>query len=149
MRPLGSQGPGPAGPEELSPKLSLRALAQRKNRAPRSNSKTTRRLREAARRRSKPRRPPRNRQTACLSHEARAEEATASGNRRELGSATPDEVVNVRQKTITDLQEAYANGFQKEVFELLSRFGNGARASGRLAAGELRVRSGGHRQRRP
>jgi len=27
-----------------------------------------------------------------------------------------------------DLQSAYANGFQKEVFELLSRFGNGAKS---------------------
>lgn len=44
-----------------------------------------------------------------------------------LGLA-PDEVVKVRQKTIEDLQSAYANGFQKEVFELLSRFGNGAKS---------------------
>ena len=44
-----------------------------------------------------------------------------------LGLA-PDEVVRVRQKTIEDLQSAYANGFQKEVFELLSRFGNGAKS---------------------
>lgn len=40
----------------------------------------------------------------------------------------PAEVVRVRQKTITDLQEAYANGRQEEVFELLSRFGNGAKS---------------------
>ena len=40
----------------------------------------------------------------------------------------PDEVVRIRQKTITDLQEAYANGHQQEVFELLSRFGNGAKS---------------------
>lgn len=40
----------------------------------------------------------------------------------------PDEIVKVRQKTIEDLQSAYANGFQKEVFELLSRFGNGAKS---------------------
>lgn len=40
----------------------------------------------------------------------------------------PAEVVRVRQKTITDLQEAYANGHQQEVFELLSRFGNGAKS---------------------
>ena len=40
----------------------------------------------------------------------------------------PAEVVNIRQKTITDLQEAYANGKQQEVFELLSRFGNGAKS---------------------
>jgi hypothetical protein len=40
----------------------------------------------------------------------------------------PAEVVNIRQKTITDLQEAYANGHQQEVFELLSRFGNGAKS---------------------
>ena len=42
--------------------------------------------------------------------------------------ADPAEVVKVRQKTIEDLQSAYANGFQKEVFELLSRFGNGAKS---------------------
>ena len=40
----------------------------------------------------------------------------------------PVEVVNIRNKTITDLQEAYANGHQQEVFELLSRFGNGAKS---------------------
>ena len=40
----------------------------------------------------------------------------------------PAEVVRVRQKTIEELQAAYANGFQKEVFELLARFGNGARS---------------------
>jgi hypothetical protein len=40
----------------------------------------------------------------------------------------PAEVVRIRQKTITDLQEAYANGHQQEVFELLSRFGNGAKS---------------------
>lgn len=40
----------------------------------------------------------------------------------------PAEVVKVRQKTIEDLQQAYANGHQQEVFELLSRFGNGAKS---------------------
>ena len=40
----------------------------------------------------------------------------------------PAEVVKIRQKTIEDLQSAYANGFQKEVFDLLSRFGNGAKS---------------------
>jgi hypothetical protein len=40
----------------------------------------------------------------------------------------PAEVVNIRQKTINDLQEAYANGHQQEVFDLLSRFGNGAKS---------------------
>jgi hypothetical protein len=40
----------------------------------------------------------------------------------------PAEVVKLRQKTIEDLQSAYANGYQKEVFELLSRFGNGAKS---------------------
>lgn len=44
-----------------------------------------------------------------------------------LGLA-PDEVAKIRIKTIEDLQSAYANGFQKEVFELLSRFGNGAKS---------------------
>ena len=44
-----------------------------------------------------------------------------------LGLA-PDEVVKLRQKTIADLQDAYAHGHQKEVFELLSRFGNGAKS---------------------
>ena len=40
----------------------------------------------------------------------------------------PAEVVRVRQSTIEELQAAYANGFQKEVLELLSRFGNGAKS---------------------
>jgi hypothetical protein len=40
----------------------------------------------------------------------------------------PAEVVKIRLRTIEELQEAYANGFQKEVFELLARFGNGAKS---------------------
>ena len=31
-------------------------------------------------------------------------------------------------KVTEELQAAFANGFQKEVFELLSRFGNGAKS---------------------
>jgi len=38
------------------------------------------------------------------------------------------DLVQIRVKTTADLQAAYANGFQKEVFELLSRFGNGAKS---------------------
>lgn len=40
----------------------------------------------------------------------------------------PADMVKLRQKTIEELQAAYANGHQKEVFELLSRFGNGAKS---------------------
>lgn len=40
----------------------------------------------------------------------------------------PAQMVKIRQKTVEDLQTAYANGRQKEVFELLSRFGNGAKS---------------------
>ena len=40
----------------------------------------------------------------------------------------PAKVVAIRQKTIEDLQSAYANGHQAEVFELLSKFGNGAKS---------------------
>src|SRR4029077_20719142 len=39
-----------------------------------------------------------------------------------------NELVKIRQRTIVDLQEAYADGRQKEVFELLSRFGHGAKS---------------------
>ena len=46
----------------------------------------------------------------------------------------PAEVVKLRQKTIEDLQQAYADGHQKEVFELLSRFGNGAKSFRELPA---------------
>jgi hypothetical protein len=46
----------------------------------------------------------------------------------------PAEVVRLRQKTIEDLQTAYANGRQQEVFELLSRFGNGAKSFRELPA---------------
>jgi hypothetical protein len=40
----------------------------------------------------------------------------------------PAELVKIRTRTIEELQAAYANGHQKEVFELLSRFGNGAKS---------------------
>jgi hypothetical protein len=42
--------------------------------------------------------------------------------------ADPTEIVRLRERTIKDLQAAYANGHQQEVFELLSRFGNGAKS---------------------
>ena len=45
-----------------------------------------------------------------------------------------NEIVKIRQRTVVDLQEAYANGRQKEVFELLSRFGNGAKSFRELTA---------------
>jgi hypothetical protein len=45
-----------------------------------------------------------------------------------------NEIIKIRQRTINDLQEAYANGHQKEVFELLSRFGNGAKSFRELTA---------------
>ena len=41
---------------------------------------------------------------------------------------SPAELVAIRQKTIDELQAAYANGKQQEVFELLSRFGDGAKS---------------------
>ena len=40
----------------------------------------------------------------------------------------PAEIIKLRQETIEALQAAYADGHQKEVFELLSRFGNGAKS---------------------
>jgi hypothetical protein len=46
----------------------------------------------------------------------------------------PADMVKIRQKTIEDLQSAYANGHQKEVFELLSRFGKGAKSFRELPA---------------
>jgi len=48
--------------------------------------------------------------------------------------ADPADIVKLRQRTINDLQEAYANGHQAEVFELLSRFGNGAKSFRELPA---------------
>ena len=46
----------------------------------------------------------------------------------------PADLVKLRLKTIEDLQAAYAGGYQKEVFELLSRFGNGAKSFRELPA---------------
>jgi hypothetical protein len=40
----------------------------------------------------------------------------------------PKDLIALQTKTLEDLQTAYANGYQKEVFELLSRFGNGAKS---------------------
>ena len=45
-----------------------------------------------------------------------------------------NEIIKIRQRTINDLQEAYANGHQQQVFELLSRFGNGAKSFRELTA---------------
>jgi molecular chaperone GrpE (heat shock protein) len=41
---------------------------------------------------------------------------------------SPAEMVAIRQKTIDELQAAYANGKQKAVFDLLSKHGNGAKS---------------------
>jgi hypothetical protein len=46
----------------------------------------------------------------------------------------PAEIVKLRQKTLEDLQSAYANGHHQEVLELLSRFGNGAKSFRELPA---------------
>jgi len=40
----------------------------------------------------------------------------------------PAEVVRLREKVLEELRAAYGNGYQNEVFELLSRFGNGAKS---------------------
>jgi hypothetical protein len=40
----------------------------------------------------------------------------------------PADIVQLRQETIKELQAAYANGHHKEVLELLSRFGDGAKS---------------------
>jgi hypothetical protein len=55
-------------------------------------------------------------------------EAAAKQQAKAAEPVDPVEAVRIRQKTVEDLQSAYANGRQKEVFELLSRFGNGAKS---------------------
>ena len=54
--------------------------------------------------------------------------ATVPEASKEAPQPDPAEMVRIRTKTIEDLQSAYANGQQKEVFELLARFGNGAKS---------------------
>lgn len=70
--------------------------------------------------------------TESLATESLATESLAT----EPVKPPPDvsEIIKLRQRTINDLQEAYANGRQKEVFELLSRFGNGAKSFRELTA---------------
>ena len=53
---------------------------------------------------------------------------------KETAALSPEEVVKMRQSTIAELQAAYANGLQKEVFDLLSKFGNGAKSFRELPA---------------
>lgn len=59
-----------------------------------------------------------------LKQKAAAQQAAANAK----APTDPAEVVKLRTKTIEDLQTAYANGHQAEVFELLARFGNGAKS---------------------
>lgn len=61
--------------------------------------------------------------------EAEAPEAEAADE-----IVTPAQLAAIRQKTIDDLQQAYANGQQKEVFALLSKYGNGAKSFRELKA---------------
>jgi outer membrane biosynthesis protein TonB len=60
--------------------------------------------------------------------EAEADEAKDEAPVESAPPVSDDDLVQIRVKTTADLQAAYANGFQKEVFELLSRFGNGAKS---------------------
>jgi hypothetical protein len=61
--------------------------------------------------------------------ELMAEDEAAKAKATKVAEETdPAKVVAIRQKTIEDLQSAYANGHQQEVFDLLSRFGNGAKS---------------------
>ena len=60
--------------------------------------------------------------------ELMAEVAAEEEAKKAAPPLDPAQVVKIRQKTIEDLQSAYANGHQKEVFELLARFGNGAKS---------------------
>jgi hypothetical protein len=70
--------------------------------------------------------------------EAKAAKAAAAKPPGEEPAKAPitdvNEIIRIRQRTINDLQEAYANGHQKEVFDLLSRFGNGAKSFRELTA---------------
>lgn len=56
------------------------------------------------------------------------EEVAEKKKKKAAEPIDPAQMVKIRQKTVEDLQTAYANGRQKEVFELLSRFGNGAKS---------------------
>jgi len=69
-----------------------------------------------------------------LSEEEGADEETIGVKGDAPPVTDPAEIARLRQKTIEDLQTAYANGHQKEVFELLSRFGNGAKSFRELPA---------------
>ena len=62
------------------------------------------------------------------------EAAAADATKAAAPPLDPAEVAKMRQKTIEDLQSAYANGHQKEVFDLLGRFGNGAKSFRELPA---------------
>lgn len=73
--------------------------------------------------------------------EAKAAKAAAAAPVAEPAVENPveqvidtNEIIRIRQRTIVDLQEAYANGRQKEVFELLDRFGHGAKSFRELTA---------------
>jgi hypothetical protein len=47
---------------------------------------------------------------------------------QEPEAVDPAELVKLRTRTIEELQAAFANGHNKEVMELLSRFGDGAKS---------------------
>lgn len=57
--------------------------------------------------------------------EADAEEERANGTTKAL---TPADIIKIKAKTIEALQAAYSGGKQKQVFAILSKYGNGAKS---------------------
>ena len=62
-----------------------------------------------------------------------------------FGEVDPAEIVKLRQKTLEELQTAYANGHHKEVLELLSALRQRREVVPRAAAGSVRPDPRGHR----
>ena len=122
------QGPGPElkGPVDTEPKLPVDKSVNKSADKPVDNPVDTPVETPVAAEPEKKKRPHRRVKPAP---EAIAVDTTVEDQPlfRAPVDVDPAEIVRIRQ-IVEDLQAAYADGHQKEVFELLSRFGNGAKS---------------------
>ena len=129
---VGAQGPGPD--PVPSDNVPVDKALDNPGKTPKARTakqlENDERLREraASKKAAKPAKAPPVQKTLDELMEEDAAAAAAKAPKTAPPPLDPAEVVKMRQKTIEDLQSAYANGHQKEVFDLLGRFGNGAKS---------------------
>jgi hypothetical protein len=131
--PEATQGPGPAERIEAGPKTTLNDILEDGLSTPPVEKPADKPVKKpvdkvAAMNKARAAKDARAAASKQKSMDDLLEEAAEKNAKKAEEPVDPAQMVKIRQKTVEDLQTAYANGRQKEVFELLSRFGNGAKS---------------------